>query len=354
MGGIRFINATSFLAFMSRRERRLQRRNILKKKPSYSHDSYEHHAQPEQGVHHEHHHSEEHVHHERQEEPSRNFYEKNYKQLMLIPIIMLLASFVLIGVQLAQTGSVMQFGVSVTGGISVTIPDVDEFVPTDVQNVLLAQFPGSDVSVRRLVSGGSISANVEASNINNEVLLQALRETFGEFDVYSLEETGSTLGQSFFRQSIIALIFAFVLMGLVVFISFKTFIPSLAVILSAVFDISVTIAIVNLFGMRISTAGLAAFLMLIGYSVDTDILLTSKIIKQKRGTVMARIYDAMGTGMMMSLTTIAALIVGIIFSNSEVLTQIMTIVLIGLVVDLVSTWIQNAGILRLYMDGKDE
>ncbi|MFW6231231.1 MAG: protein translocase subunit SecF, partial [Nanoarchaeota archaeon] len=164
--------------------------------------------------------------------------------------------------------------------------------------------------------------------------------------------TGSTLGERFFRQSLIALVFAFVFMGIVVFFSFKTLVPSAAVILSAIFDLVVTMAIVNIIGMRISTAGLAAFLMLIGYSVDTDILLTSKIIRGKKEAIMVNIYDAMGTGMLMTFTTIAALTVGIIFSNSEVLTQIMTIVLIGLLVDLISTWIQNAGILRIYMERK--
>lgn len=328
----------------------------MKKKPLYTshehhevvhHESYSSHEEQHEHTGHEHHET---IHHK----TSGNFYETKYKQLMIIPLVLLLASFIIIGVQVANTGSVMQFGVSITGGVSITIPNVDEFSPGDLQNKLLSQFPDSDVSVRRLVSGGSISANVEASNIADDVLLKAMHDEFGDFDVYSEEETGSSLGQSFFRQSLISLLFAFVSMGLVVFVSFKTFVPSFAVILSAIFDITVTMALVNLFGMRISAAGLAAFLMLIGYSVDTDILLTSKLVKNKRGSVLSRMYDAMGTGLMMTLTTVVALIVGITFSNSEVLTQIMTIVLIGLIVDLISTWIQNAGILRWYMEGKDE
>jgi len=56
-------------------------------------------------------------------------------------------------------------------------------------------------------------------------------------------------------------------------------VPSSCVILAAVSDIISTIAVTNLLGLKMSTAGIAALLMLIGYSVDTDILLTTKVLK---------------------------------------------------------------------------
>ena len=280
----------------------------------------------------------------------QKIYEDNYKKLMIIPILMLIFSFVLIGVQYANTGSFMEFGVSITGGIAITVPSVDDFVPLDVEQKLISRMEDSDITVRRLESPDSIGVSVEASNVEANVFLSAMREIFGDFTDYSLEETGSTLGEAFFRQSLFALVFAFILMGIVVFLSFKTFVPSMAVILSAVFDIIVTVAIVNLLGIRVSAAGLAGFLMLVGYSVDTDVLMSSKILRGNKKTLLLNLYDAMGTGLMMSLTTIVALVAGIFFSNSEVLTQIMTIVLIGLFVDLISTWIQNAGMMRIYME----
>ena len=114
-------------------------------------------------------------------------------------------------------------------------------------------------------------------------------------------------------------------MGLVVSLYFRSFIPSIAVILAAFSDMVVTLAIVNLIGLEISTAGIAAFLMLIGYSVDTDILLTTKLLKRKSGTVSERVYKAMNTGLMMSVTTIVAITTALFFTNSLVLKQIMII-----------------------------
>ncbi len=283
----------------------------------------------------------------------RVVYEDHYKRLMIIPVLMLIISLGIIGFNVATTGSVMDFGVSITGGISMTIPDVEDFDPLDVEQEILSRYPDADLNVRRLVSPDAIGVTLEVSGIEGDDMLPLMREIFGDFGEYSLEETGSTLGEAFFRQSVFALALAFLLMGAVVFLSFRTLVPSAAVMLSAFFDITVTVAIVNIMGLRISTAGLVAFLMLIGYSVDTDILMSSKLLRGSFKDTLKNLYSAMRTGLMMEATTVAVLIVGIIFSNSEVLIQIMTIVLIGILVDLPSTWIQNAGMMRWYLERQE-
>ena len=77
-------------------------------------------------------------------------------------------------------------------------------------------------------------------------------------------------------------------MGIVVFITFRKLIPSLAVIFSAILDLVGTLAIISLLDFKLSTAGIAAFLMVVGYSIDTDILLTTRLLKGKMGTVYER------------------------------------------------------------------
>jgi preprotein translocase subunit SecF len=93
--------------------------------------------------------------------------------------------------------------------------------------------------------------------------------------------------------------------------------------------------------------------MLIGYSVDTDILLSSRLLKSKFGTVREKMISAFKTGILMTVTTIAALVVGLTFSTSPVISQIMLILLIGLVFDIFNTWLQSAGLLRLYIERKE-
>lgn len=328
----------------------------------------------------------------------KNIYEKKYKVLLIIPFLMLMLAVGQIIFQTGTTGDFINKGVSLKGGITLTVNKVADI--SDIKSNLLNAFPQADINVRALSQTGTqVGVLIEASDIESDELLNQVKSYFGELKTkdYSIESMGSSLGESFFRETFKALIMAFLFMGLVVFLYFsesimskliatvlslfaillvyaassiilyivaalfvialfvtyiKYSIPSVAVILAAFSDIIVTMSIVNLTGMKLSTAGVAAFLMLIGYSVDTDILLSTKVLKRKGGKVVDRIYSAMSTGITMSITTLVALVVAIMFTQSDVLKQIMIILIIGLVVDLVNTWIQNAGIIRLYLEKK--
>jgi len=56
----------------------------------------------------------------------------------------------------------------------------------------------------------------------------------------------------------------------------------------------------------------------------------------------------------MNVTTLAAVGISLLFTSSEVITQIMTILLIGLLADIINTWIQNVAILRLYLEWQEK
>ncbi|MBT5343102.1 protein translocase subunit SecF [Candidatus Woesearchaeota archaeon] len=287
----------------------------------------------------------------------KDIYEQKYKVLLLIPFIILVLALLQIGIQTAVTGDFVNKGITLKGGSSITLDKTDMVNVEELGLFLQDKFPKADINVRTISSAGqvvSVAVDSDAQE-NSEInaLTKAVTEKYnlGKED-YSIEVMGSALGNSFFKQTFMALIIAFLLMGIVVLIYFRTIIPSLAVILAALSDIIVTLSIFNLTGIKLSTAGIAAFLMLIGYSVDTDILLSTRLLKRKEGTVMDRVYGAMKTGLTMSTTTLVAIGVALIFVESEVVKQIMIILFIGLLVDLVMTWIQNVGILRMYIEKK--
>lgn len=144
------------------------------------------------------------------------------------------------------------------------------------------------------------------------------------------------------------------ILGLVVLgIYLKSSVPSIIVIFNVLSDFIITIAVINLINIKLSTAGVAALLMLIGYSVDTNILLSTKVLKRKEGTIIDRIFNAMKTGMTMSVTTLVAIVVAFIFTQSEIIRQIMLILFIGIIIDIINTWIQNTGILRWYLEKRN-
>ena len=287
----------------------------------------------------------------------KEIYENHYKKLLIIPLLIVVLAIGQIIFQYASTGDIVNKGIGLKGGSTITIEG--NINANNLQTFLKEQFPQSDITVRALSSAGktigvSIDADAQLKE-ETDALITALQQ--GGFitsdTTYSLEVVGSSLGESFFRQIATALLIAFLLMAIVVFCYFRIPIPCLAVILAAFSDIIVTLAIFNMTGIKLNSGGIAAFLMLVGYSVDTDMLLTSRVLKKIELPFMERIYGAIETGLTMTLTTLVVVIIGILFSKSDVVQQIMLILGIGLLVDMVMTWIQNVGILRMYFERKD-
>lgn len=278
------------------------------------------------------------------------FYENEYKKLLIIPLLLLILAIGQIGYQIATTGDFVQRSVSLKGGISITTP-ADIISVQQLMDEAKKINNKADVSVRAL---RNTNQNIiEISDITEEQVIQVLENQNVDREKVVIEVTGSTIGKSFFRATIGALAISFILMAIVVFISFRTFISSMAVILAAASDIIITLAIFNMTGQKLTTAGIAAFLMLIGYSVDTDILLSTRVLKRKEGTTNERIYSSIKTGLMTTFTTIIAVLLALLMAKSETIQQIMLIILIGMMVDLVNTWIQNVGILRWYIEKKN-
>lgn len=284
-----------------------------------------------------------------------NWYDKNYKIVLLIPVIIVILSLIYLVGFYAKTGDIMNKDVSLKGGTVITINgDIDTTV---LESELPKYF--SDVGFRKLtdVSTGKrlaliIETSAESSDIKNKIIELGINLTD---ENSSTEFTGPSLSNSFYKQLMYAIVISFILMSCVIFFLFKTFTPSIAVVFAAFSDIVIPLAVLNIFGVKISAAGIAAFLMLIGYSVDTDILLTTRVLKKKEGSLNTRIYGAFKTGILMTGTALAAVIPAFFFSSSlpESFKQIFLILALGLLVDIMSTWMTNASIIKWYCAKKD-
>jgi len=286
----------------------------------------------------------------------RKVYYKNYKKLFIIPIVILVAAIIILAVQYTQTGDIIEKDVSLKGGITATIYTAEEF--PDLESQLQESFPGKDLIVRDISKFGSdelLGISIEISDVEQEELRNEIETITGitlDSDNFSIEIVGSSLGENFYKQMMIAILLAFIFMAIVVFITFRMWVPSLAVVFAAFSDIVITMAILNIAGIRLSTAGIAALLLLIGYSIDTDILLTTRILKKREGTIFEGIMSSMKTGLTMSITTIVALSVGYLVATSLVLKQMFLIIVIGLLVDIIITYCMNAGLLVWYAKKK--
>lgn len=287
---------------------------------------------------------------------TKNIYDKCYKIIILIPLILFIISIIYIYTFYQQNGDFINKDISLTGGTSITVNSAVDL--TELKQFLSTKF--SDFNVREvsdLTTGEQLAFIVEVPE--EQAVVKSALENYLGFELTeensSIEFTGSSLSGSFYSQLKFAILISFILMSIVVLIIFRTFVPSLIVVYCAFVDIVMTLAVVDLVGMKISSAGIVAFLMLIGYSVDSDILLTTRVLRRKENANLnSIIYGAFKTGITMTLTSLVAVLVCLFITRnlSGILSQIFTILSIGLSFDIFNTWITNASIIKWYAESK--
>lgn len=264
------------------------------------------------------------------------------QQLVVIPLVLLIISLVIIAFNMAATGMPVTPGIDFSGGTAVTI------ITTDSREQLQATFAGYPLNDIGDVNNGKFLKFRTMDDAKYQSLSQLISQKYPDAKI---DQIGESFGKSLQSQAGIALIISFIGMAIVIFLSFRTFVPSVAVILSAFADMVMTAAVMNIIGISLSLGTTAALLMLIGYSVDSDILLTNRVLK-RQGKLNDKLMGAFHTGIIMTSTTLAAttaLFLVSWFGSVQVLMEISAVLLIGLMADILNTWLTNVGILKWYV-----
>ena len=323
---------------------------------------------------------------------------KHYKLLLIVPVILLFISL--------YFSTQVEYGIDLRGGTSIIVPINQDVNIPQFKSKLESNFHLEDLSVRK-VTGATKSVYVEF--LGEKTLLQAqdlmkkgdyqqavslLKPTTGQLNVsnlpvkdqadnyfsvarqnfksklitflsvnlhspesqLNLQEIGPSLGNFFLKQSTTAIILAFVFIVLLIFYYFRTFVLSFAAAQSAFFDVLMAYAVLGAFHIPLSLATFAPLLMLIGYSIDTDIMLNDRMIKRKTGTKFGRLRGALKTGLTMTLTalfTMLSLLIVSYYANITVLFDISLMMVAGLLADIVATWFTNVVLVLWLMENRE-
>ena len=267
--------------------------------------------------------------------------EYSNRQLAAVPLAVLAVALLIILGAYVLTGTPVDLGIEFTGGTELRF-DAGGASDAEVRETF------SEVEIENLRSVGNERELVVGPDVDSE-RLETLAEDAG-YDVLSIESRSANFGADAQQQAIIGLTIAFAGMSVLVALIFRTFVPSLAIVASAFSDIAIPIALMNVLGIDLTLGAVAALLMLIGYSVDSDILLNNHVLRRHGGFYESS-YRAMRTGVSMTLTSISAMttmaIVAWLF-GIELMFDIALILVFGLSADLLNTYMLNMSLLRWY------
>ncbi len=288
---------------------------------------------------------------------------EDYDKWALIPVALFLFSIAVIGGQLMHDGSVLDRGVVFSGGTEITYSVDGDFSTVEVEEIMESHGRSGSIALREETEAGSrLRLTIPPPQLEDEAEAKDLLEN-NEIRNMSVEVeqfffATSAVAETFFTQAVWAFILAFTIMSVVIFTSFRDVIPAFAVVFAASADILFTIAVMSVLGIPLTLGSLSALLMLIGYSVDTDIVLSSRVLKQKRGTLKEKMWSSVKTGVTMSSGGIAAFailyLVSMYLVGSSELSAVASVMVIGLLADMPFTWLGNTVILKKYVEGDIE
>lgn len=273
--------------------------------------------------------------------PEVDYERYSNRQLVAVPLAVLGLALAVITAFYLLSGAPVGLGIAFTGGTELQVLTSDS--PAEIRSTFAAE-----ISSIQPISSQADTYIITFQSTNTGALEQQARGA--GYVIESVQGRSASFGAGSQTQALTGIGVAFLGMSLLVFLLFRSVVPSVAVVASAFSDIVIPVALMNLFGIKLSLGTVAALLMLIGYSVDSDLLLNNHVLR-RRGGFYESTYKAMRTGVTMTLTSITAMSVMTVTAfilGIPLLPSIGVVLVFGLIADLMNTYMLNVTLLRYY------
>ena len=280
-------------------------------------------------------------------------------QMIAISLILPLLSAGVLIVRNVTTGTFVPLSSDFKPGTLIRVQGLDNKPVASVVGQNLSGFLNTDVSVTITFDNSLITGKygfdaevgiVIPDNQDNSIT-QFISTQFQGAKSQILVR-GSAITTIFSHQAIEAIIGAFIGMTVVLFIAFRHTTAVGVMVLCVAFDALGALGGMALFQVPLSFGSVAALLMIIGYSVDTDIILSNHMLKRVGGDVRERAANGMITGVMTQGTTVVALITIDVLTSAPLLFELATVLIFGIIADTFNTWFLNVGVLLRNIEKK--
>jgi preprotein translocase subunit SecF len=240
------------------------------------------------------------------------------------------------------------YGVDFKGGVSVRVQLPEQIVIDDVRNSLgEAGFGNSELKESRLEEGGEIKeefiiripSSNEAVNVADSVLAH-FRSDFGDSSVVvrSVDSVGPKIGNELRRAAIYATFISMLI--ILIYISWRFELRfAVGAIIPLFHDVLITLGVFSILNLEISLVVVAAFLTIIGYSLNDTIVVFDRIrenlktLRKEDYTeiVNSSINETLSRTIVTSVTTLFVVFI-LFFFGGDVIHSFAFALLIGIVI----------------------
>lgn len=213
---------------------------------------------------------------------------------------------------------------------------------------------------RDKVKGGVLNSIDELTGVAPPAVVSALKDRFvvSDFVIRNVEIVGPQVGEQLRRQALLATLTA--LAGMLLYLWFRFELIYGAAAVAAVFhDVIVTLGVFSLFGEEISLTVLAAFLTLIGYSMNDKIVIFDRVRENLRLMRRERYADLVNTSINQTLNRtfltagpLLLTLIALYVFGGEVLQGFALALTVGIIVGTFSSF-SSAALLVVYHEWKN-
>ncbi|MEA3317447.1 MAG: protein translocase subunit SecDF, partial [Bacteroidota bacterium] len=268
---------------------------------------------------------------------------------------------ILIGIGSLFTRGLNQ-GIDFSGGRNYIVRFEKDVVTTDISKALKLEF-GETPSVKTFGDNNQVKIttkyridenNVDVDNDIENILYNGLKEqfdvelSFDEFKnqhIMSSQKVGPTIADDIKAQAVWAILFAFIVIFLYIFIRFKNWQYGVGALVALLHDVLIILGIFSLgynylpFSLEIDQAFIAAILTVVGYSINDTVVVFDRIReylglypkRDRKSITSAALNSTLSRTFSTSLSTFVVLLAMFIFGG-EVIRGFIFALMVGVVV----------------------
>jgi preprotein translocase subunit SecF len=234
------------------------------------------------------------------------------------------------------------YSIDFEGGTEVQVL-FNEATEVDAVRSALSEIGYGDAAIRSFGSPDEFLIHVKTSTQSEEqvsTIRGALASIHGEsgYDIRRLETVGPKIGKELRGDMIAAVLIA--MAGIVIYISIRfQFMYAIGALVALSHDVLITLGLFSLLNIEISLSVLAAFLFIVGYSLNDTIVVFDRVrenAKSKRQDAFVDVLNmslnqTLNRTIITSLTTLTVVLI-LLFFGGEVLKPFSFALTVGLIV----------------------
>lgn len=272
----------------------------------------------------------------------------SYRDMILIPLV-LAAIFAM-----AVIARGIPLSMDFAGGthLSISVENTENMPDASILESRLQSIIEGEINVHQTAKGYDIETSTYLTD--NQVENQIKPYLSSELDIegkYSVPKRMSgVITATHAERARNAVIGAAIAMGIIIFIALRHFTSVGSILLVVGLDALAVFGGMALLRIPLSFGSVTGLLLLIGYAVDTNILLSTKVLKRVGGTPRERAAEGMRTGLIMSGTSATALLVLNFIMTPPLIKEFSGALVMGILADMFNTWLLNSGILLRHVE----